>query len=364
MKTCFSIMPFADRFQDIDKIIRDSAKKCGLEYVRGDLTDKPGGIMTQILHEIRGAAVVVADITGHNPNVFYELGIAHQIKGPERVVIITQAVDGKKAYDVHQFRQLVYAHTQEGRTRLRNELPALLRKAMESSADHEFWNVIRGRLPRTRLIVRDLQRLIDSAGAAGLQNTTIRIAAGLSSIAISKNEPIDPTVEREYHDNLIEERDTLRKALLKGARLKAVLNPPRRFTQAMLPERLRVRYERLIGLFEGRSDIRRAPRIAAEDVKAMRQCEFALSPVPMPNVFIIGEDVAYEGMKRGGAGGFEVTHCETTAEGLRELVQQFDGFFAESRREMLRAHPPDGCLVEQLRNFYQEAMSVRQNSPS
>jgi len=42
----------------------------------------------------------------------------------------------------------------------------------------------------------------------------------------------------------------------------------------------------------------------------------------MPNVFIIGETVAYEGMKRGGTGGFEMTHCETSAEGLRELIQQ------------------------------------------
>src|SRR5213594_962372 len=116
MKTCFSIMPFGDGFKNIDKIIRAAAKKCGLEYIRGDLSDKPGSVLPQILHEIERAAVVVADITGHNPNVFYELGIAHQIKGPERVVLITQTVDGKKAYDVHQFRQLVYAHNEPGRT--------------------------------------------------------------------------------------------------------------------------------------------------------------------------------------------------------------------------------------------------------
>ena len=149
MKTCFSIMPFSNDFKDIEDIICASAKQSGLEYVRGDLSDKPGSIMPQILHEIRRASVVVADITGHNPNVFYELGIAHQIKGPERVVIITQAVDGKKAYDVHQYRQLVYEHNAQGRKRLRSELSELIHKASESSADQEFWNVIRGRLPRT-----------------------------------------------------------------------------------------------------------------------------------------------------------------------------------------------------------------------
>ena len=103
-KTCFAIMPFADGFEDIDQIVAKAARQCGLAYVRGDRRTQPGSILPQILRDIRQASVVVADITGHNPNVFYELGIAHQIKRPDRVVIITQAVDERKAYDVHQFR--------------------------------------------------------------------------------------------------------------------------------------------------------------------------------------------------------------------------------------------------------------------
>lgn len=198
-------MPFGDDFKDFDRIIRASATKCGLESVHGDLSDKPGSIMPQILHEIRPAAVVVADITGHNPNVFYELGIAHQIKGPERVVIITPALDGKRAYDVHQFRQLIYTHNTAGRMKLRKELPEPLAKASESSADQEFWNIIRGRLPRTRMLVRDLQRLIDHAGSKILKGTTIRIAAGLSSIAISDQDPADPELGIEYRNALLAE---------------------------------------------------------------------------------------------------------------------------------------------------------------
>src|SRR5439155_702912 len=84
----------------------------------------------------------------------------------------------------------------------------------------------------------------------------------------------------------------------------------RPWMQALMPERLRDQYKRLIGLLEGNSDIRRDSRMAAKDVKAMKQCQFALSPVPMPNVFIVGDTIAYEGMKRGGTGGFEMTHCE------------------------------------------------------
>lgn len=369
-------MPFKNGFEDIDRIIGEAARECDLGYVRGDRRHQPGSILPQILRDIRHASVVVADITGDNPNVFYELGIAHQIIGPERVVIITQAVE-QSPYDVHEFRQLTYKHSEAGRAALREKLPAYLRAAADTRADQEVWSVVRGRLQRTRLLVRDLQRLVDTAGPDGLKDVTIRIVAGLSSMAISDHEPNDPGVDTEYIETLLAERDTLRKALLLGARLKAVLNPPRRFAQAMLPERLRTRderfpqrpvfdvrterlrarYERLIGLLEGRSDIL-DKETAAADLAAIARCEFALTPVSLPNLFIIGDTVAYEGMKRGGTGGFEMTHCETSADGLRDLIQQFDRFFEDSRREMLRAHPPDGRFAEQLRNFYHETICV------
>jgi hypothetical protein len=308
-----------------------------------------------VLHELRRAAVVVADLSGHNPNVFYELGIAHQIRGAERVVLLTQAVDGKAAYDVHQYRQFEYSHTRVGLARLREELPIRLQKAMTASADEEFWNVIRGRLPRTRIIVRDLRRLIEAGGKKGLDGVTIRAAAGLSSLAISNHEPLDVRLGKEYNLELVRERDTLREALLRGARLKVVLNPARRLTKEMLPERLRIRYRRLIGLLEGRSDIRRNPKMAAQDVEAMKQCQFALSHVPMPNVLIIGEDIAYEGMKRAGAAGFEMTHCETDPIALQEMIAQFDDLFAESYRETLRVYPAHRDLASQLQRYLDEA---------
>ena len=353
-KTCFSIMPFADGFEDIDQIIAEAAQECGLDYVRGDRRLQPGSILPQILHDIGHAAVVVADITGHNPNVFYELGIAHQIKGAERVVIITQSVDSSP-YDVHEFRQLSYRHNEAGRLELRRMLPAVLKAAVETRSDQEMWNIIRGRLPRTRILVRDLQRLLDLPDSKGLTGITIRIVAGLSSLAISDREPLDPQFpDPDYHKSLLDERNTLRKVLVGGANLKAILNPPRRFSQNTLTERHRLRYERLIGLLEGTSDIVDDPKAAEEDIAAMKQCEFLLSPVPMPNLFIIGEIVAYEGIKRTNSGGFEMTHCEKSPSEIRELIQQFDLLFEDSKRDMMRNHPPDGQLLEQLKNFYRQ----------
>jgi hypothetical protein len=360
MNTCFSIMPFDPSFNDIAEIIRAVASECGLKYVRGDRRNQPGSIMPQILNDIRRAAVVVADISGNNPNVFYELGIAHNIKGPECVVIIKQKNnDEKEAYDVHEYRQILYIHNNEGRAELRRKLPEFVKAAAMSNTNQEIWDVvIRGRIQRTKLIVRDLQRLVDNTGSRDLSNITIRISAGLGSLAISDREPSE-SLDKEYKDQLLLERNTLRKALSLGARLKAILNPPRRFAQAMLPIRLRTRYERLIGLLEGRSDITNSPDDEAEDVTAMKQCDFVLTPISMPNLFIIGDTVAYEGMKRKGAAGFDVTHCETSVDGLHEMISNFDKLYEDSRLEMIRIYPPDGRIVEQLKAFYHEAIGER-----
>jgi hypothetical protein len=357
MKTCYAIMPFEAGFADIDRIVGEAAQECDLQYVRSDRRQLPGSVMAHVVRDIRGAAVVVADVTRNNPNVFYELGIAHQLKGPERVVLITQAVD-ELAYDINEFQQLAYTHTEAGRGALRRTLPDYLRAAVRS-VDQEVWDVVRGRLQRTKLLVRDLQRLADSADTRGLKDYTIRIAATFGSLAISEHEGIDDASDREYFDSLIAERNALRDVLLRGARLKAVLNPPRpAFSGAPLSRRLLARYKRLIGLLEGQSDILDDPRAAAADVRAIEQCEFTLSPVPMPNMFIIGESVAYEGMKRGGTSGFAMTHCETSAEGVRELIDEFDRFFARSRGNMERAHPPDGRLVQQLRSLFDTVQAL------
>ena len=77
--------------------------------------------------------------------------------------------------------------------------------------------------------------------------------------------------------------------------MKAVLNPPRRFVKSRLPNRLRVRYKRLIGLLEGESDIKNDQFGALEDLQAIQQCQFVFTPVPMPNLIILGETVPTKG---------------------------------------------------------------------
>ena len=119
---------------------------------------------------------------------------------------------------------------------------------------------------------------------------------------------------------------------------------------------MQARYKRLIQLLETRRGTNRKPMGWAMVQKVIKQCEFVISPVPMPHLFIIGDRVAYEGMKRGGSSGFGMTHCENNPDALKPMIEQFDRFFASSREDMILARPPDGQVAKQLHEFYEEAM--------
>lgn len=325
-------------------------------YLRGDHHKESGVIMAQVIDAIRSAEVIVADITDHNPNVMYELGIAHQLFGPERVVILTQSSKFSDVFDLHQFRQFQYSP--DDLDKLLDELPGLLKAAREATRDLESWRVIRGRKQRTEHIAATLKRILEKNPRKRHDGLVIRSCAGLSSLAISDSEPADPELGESYKTVLCEERDYLRNLLARGAQLRAVLNPPRIFTRDQQPERLTARYNRLIHLLELRGTAKNLDGADEEDRLAIENCEFALSPVPMPNLLIVGDTIAYEGMKRGTTRGFEKTHCETDPNALADLIADFERVFQASSLENRRTHPPNGRTLERLKEYLREAQST------
>jgi len=55
---------------------------CGYKAIRADEIDKPGLITSQVIQHVVSDALVVADLTERNPNVFYELAIRHALRKP------------------------------------------------------------------------------------------------------------------------------------------------------------------------------------------------------------------------------------------------------------------------------------------
>ena len=88
----FVLMPFSKAFDDVYKFgIQGAANDVGAYASRVDEELFSEGILDRIFNQIAKADVLVADMTGRNANVFYEVGYAHGLG--KIVVLITQSAD-------------------------------------------------------------------------------------------------------------------------------------------------------------------------------------------------------------------------------------------------------------------------------
>jgi len=89
-RQCFVIAPIGKDGSDVRKrsdqvlkhIIQPAAEECGYKPVRADQISEPGIITSQIIERLMNDPLVIADLTGHNPNVFYELAVRHAVRKP------------------------------------------------------------------------------------------------------------------------------------------------------------------------------------------------------------------------------------------------------------------------------------------
>ena len=103
---CFVIMPFGGRFDEIyTQIYAPAIQSMGLEPLRADEIYDNQAIFQDIDRCIQEAAVILADVTGRNPNVNYELGAAHALK---KEVIIVTAEPKDVPFDYRHIRYLAY----------------------------------------------------------------------------------------------------------------------------------------------------------------------------------------------------------------------------------------------------------------
>ena len=91
--SCFIVMPFGQEWSaDVHRILARACETAGVRPVRGDDLFTPTDILEDIWQSLNAADFVIADITGRNPNVLYELGIAHTLAKPV-LILSRDAVD-------------------------------------------------------------------------------------------------------------------------------------------------------------------------------------------------------------------------------------------------------------------------------
>ena len=105
----FVLMPFHDPFNKYYRsIIRPAIEDAGLVSLRADEIYKPSEIIKDIYSYIDKSKLLIAELTGRNPNVLYELGYGHALG--KTAVMLTQSMEDVP-FDLRGYRCIVYDTT-------------------------------------------------------------------------------------------------------------------------------------------------------------------------------------------------------------------------------------------------------------
>jgi len=124
-KLVFVIMPFSEKWSDeVLILIKSVAEKHKLKVVRADDIFASHNVVDDIWQLINRAGIIIADITAHNANVFYELGIAHTLG--KDFILIWQASGDKPPFDIAVWRYFEYELMPTKAEEFRNKLSKVL----------------------------------------------------------------------------------------------------------------------------------------------------------------------------------------------------------------------------------------------
>jgi hypothetical protein len=125
-------MPFAPNFDPVYRAIGAASRTAGLTPKRADGVFEGKAILQKILAGIEESRVVVADVTGRNANVFYELGIAHVRK--DATVLVTQDIQDVP-FDLRHLELMEYSAQPQGLRKLKRDLSPILMRLWSNASD-------------------------------------------------------------------------------------------------------------------------------------------------------------------------------------------------------------------------------------
>lgn len=144
--TCFVIAPIGEEESEtreradkvLNYVIIPAVGECGYTAIRADRISEPGIITSQTIQHIVEDPLVVADLTDHNPNVFYELAVRHAVRKPVvHLIEVSQTIP----FDVVAMRTISLDHRDlESADRCRQDIVQQI-KAIEAGAT-EVYNPI------------------------------------------------------------------------------------------------------------------------------------------------------------------------------------------------------------------------------
>ncbi|KRC66748.1 hypothetical protein ASE12_19420 [Aeromicrobium sp. Root236] len=146
MARCFVIGPIGDRLAPVgspsrqtweealavfEDVIKPACQANDLDPIRADGIAIPGEITDQIFRHLFEDEVVIADVSGGNANVMYELGLRHT----RNLLTVQIGEYGQLPFDVSSVRTIMFSRSDRGLIDARNELSRALRVGLAEGGD-------------------------------------------------------------------------------------------------------------------------------------------------------------------------------------------------------------------------------------
>jgi hypothetical protein len=192
--SCFVVSPFGEPYDSyFVRIIKPALDQSGFYAVRGDSLFRPASIMDDIWLGIREAKILIAELTGRNPNVFYELGLAHALSKP--VILISSNIDDVP-FDLRSIRVLLYNKDDpEWGAKLRGDIIQAIKEVVASpqlAIPATFKTAVHTRPPPESEVLLRLSRL---------ESAVERLTA-IEAEALIEDTPAMPSIEPKIGDTV------------------------------------------------------------------------------------------------------------------------------------------------------------------
>ena len=128
---CFTIMPFGGWFDTYyESIYCPAIEAAGLDPKRADDLMRPSTIVHDIWAYTCDAKIILADLTGQNPNVFYELGLAHAVAKP--AILLTESLSDVP-FDLRALRVIEFSKSApDWGAELKEQIEQSLKEVLQS----------------------------------------------------------------------------------------------------------------------------------------------------------------------------------------------------------------------------------------
>ncbi len=194
-RSCFIITPIGEegsvirRSTDglIDAVLAPVLNSLGISYVASHKMPEPGQITNQVINHLLEDDVVIANLSGFNPNVMYELAVRHSCAKP--AILLIESGGARMPFDISNQRAIFFTNDFQGQLDLTASLKASIEFVLQNkeASDNPVFQVARdsiiSKIEETdpnKLVIEQLQEI-----RRQIQNLTYRSGSISPSVPVS-----------------------------------------------------------------------------------------------------------------------------------------------------------------------------------